>query len=351
MLYEQLEQKLEESQESSRQLGKLHKTSHALLENKSSSLGDLEKELTKVKQERADLRAELHKLREDDVGEWSQLKIRKTPEKDITPVRQVFFGDDSVDDGTKPTENEELVRLKSTVRELSAKLQSSISQKRLMERDMDDLLGDNAGLSQNLEKMEGDISTLQLRLEEAQERNMHMLDVREGMEVEDTLPTLLDPCCHHSTAVKMDDDDPMVLMNAQDSGHADSMALPTPPTPPSNTNTAPELTPVPDIKETTNGQSIFSELDREYSSLQQQYQDLLTNCNCSASQPQQVEEEGGGDGETAKSICSGTKKPVSGSIMGSTAGGSAFKELFDELFATLKQTAQVADRLIEGNGN
>lgn len=357
-LYEQLEVKLEESEESNKQLQKLCRTSQALVEKNTTSLRDLEKELTQLKEERMELRAELDKLRKDaDLArekEWERRKSR-SPGKEKTPEGQVIFDEDSVDDDTVTAEAEEVARLRSTVRDLSTKLQSSVTQKRQLEREMEELLVDNAGLSQTLEKMGVDMSLLQLRLEEAQERSVHLLEGRATAEV--TSPIAISPqsLSLQSTAVCTSKKDmiPTVVVTP-DTSHttppptntASTSTMDTTPertpehTPEHTPECNPEHTPESDsIAETSNGHSIFSELDREYSSLQQQYKDLLTNCVCSASQSQQVK---GGDDKNAK-------KSVSKSSVSS--GGEAFKELFDEVFATLRQTALVADRLIEGRLN
>lgn len=355
-LCEQLEVKLEESEESGTQLMKQRRTSEALLEKKSTNLGEMEKELMQFREERMGVQAELEKLRRnaDQVveRELDQLRKSRSPGREGTPVGQGLFDDDSVDDGTMLTQTEEILRLKCTIRDLSTKLQNSVSQKRQLEMEMEELLGDNAGLSRNLEKMDGDMSTLQLRLEEARERNVHLLE--EGVAVEETSPISLGLRClsHRSVPVSTHPIavPPTVIItpDPNEEGAITSSA------PLTTSTTSTELNPASNsINGMTIGKSIFSELDIEYSSLQQQYQDLLTNCTCKASRLRHVKADGGSDrkGSSMGSYSAVEKTDVSRSSISSCGRSGAFRELFDELFATLRQTAHVADRLIEGKDN
>ena len=372
-LYEQLEVKLEESEKSSKQLEKWRRSSEALLEKRSTNIGDMEKELTQFREERTHLQAELDKLRRGSnlvaVREFDQLRKSISPRKERSPVGKELFDDDSVDDASMSANSEEIVRLRNTVRDLSKKLQCSVSQKRQLEIEIEELSVDNAGLRQNVEKMDGDMSILQIRLEEAQERSLHLLDG--GVAVEGTPPIALGSQyryhqCIPVSACKMDaaltakvTPDRAVSITSDttldtttldtttldtttlgtttldmtnlDTAILDTTTLDTTTLNTTTSDTITELAPASDsIETTTNGKSIFSELDSEYSSLQQQYQNLLTNCVCSA-QHNVVE-----------------KSNITRSSSISCGRRGAFKELFDELFATLRQTAQVADKLMEG---
>ena len=82
------------------------------------------------------------------------------------------------------------------------------------------------------------------------------------------------------------------------------------------------------------GESLFSEIDQQYSTLLQQYEDLLHSCTCSASLSHLKN-------ATVRALVT---SPTTARDAGST--DRPFQELFDDMFAALRQTAQVADRLI-----
>ncbi|CAI8051502.1 hypothetical protein GBAR_LOCUS28194 [Geodia barretti] len=90
------------------------------------------------------------------------------------------------------------------------------------------------------------------------------------------------------------------------------------------------------------GTSLFSELDSQYSDLQEHYDELVQQCTCSAGlahrnrMKQAASEMGGADGLSPLV----TPSPRVDS-------SQPFKDLFEEVFATLKQTAAVADKLVQ----
>ena len=91
----------------------------------------------------------------------------------------------------------------------------------------------------------------------------------------------------------------------------------------------------------------FSELDSQYSDLQERYDQLVQQCTCSAglahrSQMKLAAAESGGD-----VLSSLVTQPEPNSA----PEGTPFKDLFEEVFATLKQTAAVADKLVQRKRN
>ena len=342
-LYEQLEVKLEESEESNRQLQKLHRTTQALLEKKTVGLVDLDKDLVQLRLEREDFYAELDKLRKQVIESTADKErlTSKSPRREKTPAVGHFDGD-SVDDDSYESEQEEVTRLRKAVRDLSVKLQSSVSRKKQLEREMEDLVEDNTGLTHTLDKMEGDMSTLHQRLEEARERSVHLLE--SGVTQEPTPPTTPQQKSFFQsllTSTKVAPPPPVIASSS--TGNSITVAT----TSSINTASATTASSTDALSKSSstaavaNEQSLFSELDQEYSGLQDKYQRLLDSCICSVGRTQLA----GGSAKTVSTKMNNSLEKINNGSSANSQG--KFKELFDELFSTLRETAQVADKLIE----
>ncbi len=193
-------------------------------------------------------------------------------------------------------ESEELAQLKEAYSELTVKLQNSMFQKKRLERQLEEVISENLSLTTTAERTEIDYAELQQKIEEL------------SKESSETSPISLNTTF---SAPRIDSRLPSLSESAADMPF-----------------------------ENAKGESLFSELGgTQYSSLHHH--------NC-------------GDFLQQKCTCSGAgvvlHKRSGGNRRGDTTDYSpsreskSFKELFDEMFATLRQTAEVADRLIENGG-
>ena len=210
---------------------------------------------------------------------------------------------------------QEITELQDTVDGLTLKLQNAGYQKQKFESELRQVLSENQALGRNLERAELEIAELQARLrvyEEASERQR--------------LECSPSP---QKTPVSTP-------------GHASSYQRLC--TSPSADESPLRLQKSPKANESGLGASLFSELDTQYTDLQWQYEDLLQQCTCSASLSH-VSTHGGlaetSEADGLPALSKGNSSPLE----------TPFKVLFDEMFATLKQTAEVADRLIERKKN
>jgi peptidoglycan hydrolase CwlO-like protein len=295
-LCEQLEGKVEELEASNEQLVRQCRERQAVLDQKNTNLVEAEEDLASARDECEHVRADLDRLRSRGAGRG-----------DAGEEGMERGGEDRCDGGwgavhtTGQQVSEEVTRLREEVDMLTLRVQSSEFQKRRLKRELLNALGENTTLVKNLEKAEGEIGELQLRLEELSDESNRVV-----------------PVTPHSAGH-------VILVSPTDTSFPQNGA--------SDGSNAGRS----EVAETTtNAQSLFSELDNQFSSLQQSYGDLLHKCTCSAGLGHRVQ-QGVGDG---------AEPPSNGEGRQSRTGG-AFKELFDEMFATLKQTAEVADRLIE----
>lgn len=297
-LCEQLELKVEELEASNEQLTRFCRERQALLDQKSSSLARIEDDLVTARDECDHVRADLEHLRGSGTEEGKGGSGRGNEREG---------GGDC--DGQQM--EEEVSRLREEVDTLTLRVQSAEFQKRRFKREMTNALRENANLSRNLEKAEAELAELHLGVEEICDENP---------------VTPHDPACHMTQLVAPPDP-----------------SLPTPTTQNGST-TSPDDSQLSRSEDhhrsgDSNSQSLFSELDTQFSSLQTSYGDLLNRCTCLASlelkKQQGVDVGGEGVGPSSTDRDEGRRV------------GGAFKELFDEMFATLRQTAEVADRLIE----
>lgn len=219
--------------------------------------------------------------------------------------------------GGTPSASAEVTDLQSKVEDLTLKLRNATYQKKKIESGFREVAAENQVLSKNLEKAETEIAELQTRL-----RSYEEATEKQSLEYPLTSPKLqgyptLTPTptksgsFHYQSSSPFGDESPRLLFQKP-----------------------------PKLGEIALGASLFSELDSQYSTLQMRYEDLLQQCTCSASlvhkskhnlSLEPLETDG----------AQSTSKPENDSF------DKPFKELFDEVFATLRQTAQVADRLIE----
>ena len=312
-LCEQLESKVEELESSNRSLAKLCEGRRSLLAQKASDMTQMEAELTDVRDKFDGVREDLSRLRRDSAAAAITLGGGGVAESGAGTQRNgrahrrasPNYGADGTDGAGEGSD--ELVRLKDSIAELSLKLQNTTFQKNRLKRELDEAMSENVSLAKNLERTEADLTELQLRYDEMISES-HAMD---GASV-------LSPSCI-----------PLSPFHSNTSLTATGMSTGAPPASSQMEPTA------------NGGQSLFSELGSELSSLQQQSQELLPpnsshSSTISASSAPTLSQQEGGASENGISPTA-TKCESSG----------AFKELFEEMFATLRQTAKVADRLLE----
>lgn len=300
-LCEQLEVKVEELETSNEQLARQCRERQALLDQRTSSLAEAEEDLASARAECDHIKADLERLRNGESGGEEGKGRGRGDEEDGggKEVRDVLL-------------EEEVSRLREEVDALTLRVQSSEFQKRRLKREMANALGENATLSKSLEKAEGDLAELQLRLEELTAEPPHSAShLALVLPFDPSHPTHVQ---NGSSAVPLDEASRYEMAAGESSSTSNGEG---------------------------NGQSLFSELDTQFSNLQQSYGDLLHKCTCSASLGHRARQVIGKKGAELSFIS------TEGEGKEGRTGGAPFKELFDEMFATLKQTAEVADRLIE----
>lgn len=310
-LCEQLEVKVEELDATNRRFNTLCHERRSMLEKKTAHLVLVEEELNCMRDECNSVKAELEMRRRRDIS-----TSREEPRESPPPCC---------------SSKAEFTGLREREATLSLKVQSSDFQKQRLEREVVDLLAENAALSQHLEKTEDDLAELQ-RLS---------CDSCDGCDEEETSNNHTP---HVSLTHSKNNEEELEDCIPPPSPLAPPLA-----TPPGSNKPAVSSAglPIPTSPGSTNGRSLFSELDSEYNSLQETYGTLLHRCTCSASLGlhREVLLNGGGGGGRIQGGGGGMAVPAPSS-KGGDMGGS-FKALFEEVFATLRQTAQVADRLIE----
>lgn len=305
-LCEQLELKVDELESSNEQLAKLCRKRHALLEQKRCSLADVEEDLASARDECDHVRADLDQLRR-----YSGEDGRESGKRAHTAAACDSDG----------VENKEMVELRGEVEALSLKVQSSDFQKRRLEREMASALGENATLRRNLEKAEAELAELQIRFVELTESRS-----------QDGAPVTPHSITSPNYMTPISPNHPSFTFPRQSSSGGDTSSV-------ELGRSTTVVTELPRHAGIENGQSLFSELDTQYNTVLQSYGKLLHKCTCSASLGHKAQ-EGVDVGPPSNGLVAGEKGE------GHREGG-AFKELFEEMFATLRQTAAVADRLIE----
>ena len=271
-----MELKVEELENSNKHLTKLCDEKQSLIEEKTAESAEIEKDLTQLREEHDKMCADFDKLR-----------------KTVAIIIDQRNGETQNIAVAEKEESEEVSQLRETTKELSLKLKDVSFQKRHLERELEEIFSENLNLSRNLEKSEAEVAELHLKFEELSENQETTWTTPASASVHNTF-NLSDPQKHSSPDAPLEE---------------------------------------------TNGQSIFSELDSEYNTLQVKYGDLLHKCTCSASltayKMQGDESIGSNEQEDSVGFKNKTRN---------------FNKLFEEMFATLRQTAKVADKLLEGSG-
>lgn len=294
---EQLEQRAEELERNNQQLQKLCDIQQTLLDQKTSTLCDLQEDYSHLKYQHEQLQVKLAMEQSDTVSCEADQKLHTTNLKsDVVQLK---------DTGNNP----EVVELQGTLAELTLKVQSSSFQKQKLERELEDVLNENKSLGNALERADSEIAELQMKLRHYEEESLDNVE-----------STTLSP---------------------KSSGHSFTSASPhyiaDDPQSPLNSHSSLKKCKSPKMSapEQIDGLSLFGELDSQYSTLQQQYQELIKECTCSASLLHK------------EWLPSKIENPPSSVQENGIVVDTPFKELFEEVFATLKQTALVADKLIE----
>ena len=259
-----------------------------LLTQKTSTLADLQKDYSQLKYQHEQLQAKVVVKTTNTAGCDASKEHSKSGSK------QKETGDNA---------NE--AELQSTLEELTLKVQNVSFQKQKLEQDLEDVVNENQSLVKALERAETDMTELQTKLRGYEENSLELTSPKSGDQLYSVTP-MIPPA-----------DD---LFFFQPQYHSCK-------------------SPTKSTNEHVAGVSLFNELDVQYKTLQQRYQELVEDCTCSASLfhkkwlPSKCEDFPA----SLQENCVLTETP--------------FKELFDEVFATLKQTTFVADKLIERKNN
>lgn len=303
---EHLEAQLEDLAKSNTSLRKARDTRQVAIEQKNKTIHDLQERVETLETE---LGAQSAK------SEWRDSRCKSCT---LAKLRGEEAAEVPSGAGARGEEEEALLR---EVEQLKLKQQQAELQHRRVSKELQDALADNQTLTLSLEKAEGEGAVLQARLkyyEDAFERQ------------NGDMPLMSPKCCSHNSTPK----------------HVHVTRFPFG-LPGSPQGKAPQGN---DGGTTVaggggvgggGGMSLFSELDSHCSHLQNQYEDLLGRCICSASVPHR---------ENPSPSLDTTPAPVAGH--GEEEDGRPtleipLRELFDAVFSTLRETAQVADRLIE----
>ncbi len=254
-----------------------------------STLDHRTQQVESLEDEVLELRRQNERLEE----RTAQLVAEKNNAKENPPNGETKARERSKSCYSNPMETE------SIVTELTVRVQKLTFQKEKAERTLTSVLNENESLAKNLERAE-------MEIEELGHRVTVFEDAVDGQST-----PLSTPKSSHSTQYT-------------------SFTLPSIP---EDHTLQPSLA-TEEISQDS-GLSLFNELDTEISSLRQNYNTLVQGCTCSASLHHKISSRGGG--------------VVFGGVVneGAEAGSRPYKELFAEVFATLKQSAQVADRLVD----
>lgn len=252
------------------------------------------------------------------VQQTSSKLIRKEPSSSGE------LSEDMVDHPAASERERELLR---TVEELTGKLRTASYQRQKYEKGLREVLAENQTLTRSLERVEADASELQVRLRAYE-------DAMEKQSLERSVGSPIPHSGQH-----------LSISSTPTYGHVFQYSgVQSPVGEDSNQ-------PMLKSSKTTDsllGTSLFSELDSQYSDLQERYDQLVQQCTCSAglahrSQMKLATAEG--DGDVLSPLV--TQLPEASSA----PEGTPFKDLFEEVFATLKQTAAVADKLVQRKRN
>ncbi len=292
--------KVEELESTNQSLTKLCEGRKSLLAQKASNMTQMEAELFDAKDRFDGVQEDLNRLRRDSAMVATTTLAGENGGGNRRTHRAPPSHGTNTTDGREEEEgrgdSEEITKLRGSAAELSLKLQNSTFQKNRLERELEGVLSENALLAKNLERAEADLAEMHVRYDEMLSEN-----------------------------------------HALDSASVTSPSCTTPLSPSSSLTAVRNNIRPPQMEPTTRGQSLFSELGSEFGSLPEHTPEFLRNSTISATTTLTQQGGGANGNETTPS--------VQVRVQGKSSG--TFKELFDEMFATLRQTAKVADRLIE----
>ena len=252
--------------------------------------------------------------------------VQQTSSNGTRKESSTLSGELSEDMVDHPAASERECELLRTVEELTEKLRTASYQRQKYEKGLREVLAENQTLTRSLERVEADASELQVRLRAYE-------DAMEKQSLERSVGSPIPHSGQH-----------LSISSTPTYGHVFQYSGVQSP--------GGEDTNHPTLKssKTTDsllGTSLFSELDSQYSDLQERYDQLVQQCTCSAglahrSQMKLAAAESSGD-----VLSSLVTQPEPNSA----PEGTPFKDLFEEVFATLKQTAAVADKLVQRKRN
>ena len=310
---EQLEARIEDLERTNGLLRKQTETLQIQLEQKTVRVQDLVEKLDSVQSEHQKLN---DRFKNFELGQASAQESSAVPfgtkKKVSTCSCSEMVQSLSKDSTCSSVREQELLK---SVEELKEKFRTTSYQKEKYEKDIQEILMENQSLARSLERAETDVLELQGRVrayEEAFEKRS--LDQSITSPVSHSYPVSLT-----LTAIGS------ILSPSEDCQSYSKTAR----------------------IEGAIGASLFSELDSQYGDTRERYDQLVQQCTCSAGLAHRH--------RLKLAMSDGSDEPLSPLATRSderTAGEPApFKSLFEEVFATLKQTAAVADRLIERKKN
>ena len=312
-LCEQLETRAEEAEKSNTSLTKLCDSQQSQLEQKTAAAQDLEEKIDSVQRECQRLTESSQTLCKSCGNSGAGKSTRK---------KAASFNGALSDDAVDQEE------LRKSVGELTERLKTANYQREKYEKGLREVLVENQSLSRQLERAESDLVELGTRLrafEEAMER--------QSLERSCSSP-LVQSGQHHFSVSST----PTSSGVFQYSGSVSSPCVGG-----GEETGGQRLLKTSRTTDSLLGTSLFSELDSQYSDLQEHYDQLVQQCTCSAGLAHRNRMKlavGSANGLTSLA----TANPGADS---SSAAGQPFKDLFEEVFATLKQTAAVADKLVQ----
>ena len=204
------------------------------------------------------------------------------------------------------------------VEKLTEKLHTASYQRDKCEKALREVIAENQVLSCNLERAEVDMGELHTRLRTYE-------DIMEKQSLERSCSS---PVFQH-----------LSVISTPTYGGAFQYAsgLPTPSSADSSEHPSSLGTLL--TTDSTLGTSLFSELDSQYSDLQERYDQLLQQCTCSAGLAHRNQQK--------PAAAHRKSDDLSSFIPTGATPGTPFKDLFEEVFTALKQTAAVADKLMQ----
>lgn len=297
------------------ELHKLCEDRQVLIEEKSAVAHELKEKLESLERENRTLREDLELLQASTKASENVTLPQASATHDSRARRLL----------SPECDHRQLLRqvteLQEALDQVTLKLQNAHYQRQKLQNELAEYLEENRLLCKDLEKLELENADLQAKLrlnEETSERQL-------------SLESSLSSITSNNRRLRT----PISSTSVHSNGFHDHFLLLSP---------GPEELQPPNAQfdiDGTFGASLFSELDNQCTTLHKQYSDLLRDCTCSASLTHKKRSQLGVS--EADSYQTEDRRES----IGLTKSEKPFKQLFDEVFATLKQTAQVADRLIE----